>query len=100
MVGVGGGKSHSACLEMVALGLLKLLLDSRTALCTWSHFFVVTARKLSPVWPQEVGVVSATFLSGLVTVPGLTPPGCIPGVLFLGTLGKLSLGGNRHLLIR
>lgn len=99
MVGMGGGKSHSSCLEMVALGLLELLLDSRTALCAWSNFFVVTARKLSPVWPQEVGEVSATFLCGLVTVPGLTPPGHIPGVLFLGTLGKSSLG-NRHLLIR
>lgn len=34
--------------KMVALGLLELLLDYGTALCTWSHIFVVSARKLSP----------------------------------------------------
>ena len=47
--------------EMVARGLLELLLHSGAALCTESHGFVVTTRKLSPTWPQEVGEVSTAF---------------------------------------
>lgn len=49
----GGGKSHSHCFEK---WLRELLLDSGAALCTWSNVFVwLPVRKLSPVWPQEVG---------------------------------------------
>lgn len=47
--------------KMVAFGLLELLLDSIAASCTWSHIFVVAARKLSPMWPQEASEVRTTF---------------------------------------
>lgn len=69
--------------KMVALGLLELLLDSGAALCTWSHIFVVTTRKLSPVWRRKL-VRLAPLIDRLVIVPGLVPRGRSPGILFFG----------------
>lgn len=62
---VGGGeewqKPQPLLRKMVALGFRELLLDSRAALCTWSHVFEVTCQEAESVWPQEVGEVSTAF---------------------------------------